>query len=251
MYHLAAYNMALSTTVDTDVPALTDDILTIQNAHFVFSTQMQLMGVIAYSNLLDRIKLASPTMRQLAAPYIRPIGNAVAATTNPNMALYDSNPYILQPFEEIQCQATSLIAASTERFVAGLFLAQGKTPVPQGGWTALRFTSTTAAVANTWTSLSLTWADTLPAGLYAMCLSEHSSATAQLHRWIISNQQQRPGYPSFLNGFSRHPYAIAKGQFGQMGVFRSNDQPRLQVLATGTDSTHTGYLHVTRVGNLS
>lgn len=251
MYHLAAYNMALGVGTDIDVPALTDDILTVQNNHFVLSTQMQLMGGLAYSPLLDRIKLASPSMRQLAAPYMRPIQQGAAGVSNPNMFLMDMNPYILQPFEELQLLATSAIAASTERFVAGLFLAQGKTPVPQGGWTYLRFTSSTACVANSWTSLTLTWADTLPAGLYAMCMSEHTSATAQFHRWIISNQQQRPGYPSFVNSFSRHPYAISKGQFGQMGVFRSNDQPRLQVLATGTDAAHTGYLAVTKIGNLS
>jgi hypothetical protein len=250
MFHLAAYNLALGVGTDIDVPALTDDILTIQNTHFVLSTQMQLMGGLAYSPLLDRIKLASPSMRQLAAPYMRPIQQGAAGVSNPNMFLFDNNPFVLNPYEEIQLLATSAIAASTERFVAGLFLSQGKTPVPMGGWTYLRFTSSVAAVANVWTSVTLTWADTLPAGLYSMCLSEHNSATAQFHRWIISNQQPRPGYPSFVNSFSRHPYAISKGQFGQMGVFRSNDQPRLQVLCTSADATHVGYLAVQRVGNL-
>lgn len=250
MFHLAINTVALGVGTDLDVPALTDDVLSQQNSHFVLAQPLGLMGVMACSALLDRIKLVSPSMRQLATPYIRPINQATVGITNPNIALWNDHPYALNPFEELAVQATSTIGASTERFTMGSWLQYGINPIPSGGWTALRYTSTNAAVANVWTTLALTFADTIPSGVYAMLLSEHFSTNAQYHRWIVSNQVPRPGYPSFANAASRHPYAIAKGQFGLMGVFRSNDLPRLQVLCNGTDATHTGYLHVTRIGSL-
>lgn len=251
MFHICAYNIALPVGSDIDTPALQDDIITIQNNHFILSKPMNLIMAQCYSALMDRAKLASPTMRQIAAPYVRPVQQQSAGTSNPNLAIWNDYPYLLQPFEEIQALLTSNIASSTERAVLAMWLQDQFTPLSTGGWTPLRFTSTGAAVANTWTTVPITFADTIPAGLYQMNVSEHYSATAQFHRWIISNQVWRPGFPSFVATGARHPYAISKGQLGAMGVFRSNDLPRLQVLCTGTDATHTGYLTVTRIGNLS
>ena len=102
MFHLAANTMALGVGTDIDVPALSDDIITIQNSHFILSQQMGLMAAMAYSPLLDRIKLASPSMRQLATPYVRPITQGVVGQTNYNLALWNDSPYLLNPFEEIQ-----------------------------------------------------------------------------------------------------------------------------------------------------
>lgn len=251
MYHLGAYTMALGVGTDIDVPALSDDILTIQNTHFVLSMPMDLIAAQIYSPLMDRAKLASPSMRQIAAPYIRPVFNGLTGPTNPNIWLLDSNPFRIQPFEEIQLLATSTIGAMTERAVGLIWLQMGMEPVPAGNWIPLRFTSTTAAVANTWSTITITFADTLPAGVYAMVLSEVFSTNAQAHRWIISNQTLRPGLPSFINSISRHPYAISKGQFGKMGQFRSNDLPRLQVLCNAADAVHSGYLSVVKIATLN
>lgn len=248
MFHLAAYTTALGVGTDIDVPALSDDILQINNTHFTLMQPYDLIACFAQSPLLDRIKLASPTMRQLAAPFIRPVSQGLVGSTNYNAALWDQNPYRLQPFEEIQLLATSTIGAMTERFFALLFLQMQYTPIPPGGWTPLRFTSTGAAVANAWTTVAITFADTVPSGVYAAVLSECFSTNGQAHRWIFSNQNPRPGFNSFVNAFSRHPYAISKGQFGQLGVFRSNDLPRLQVLCNGADAVHTGYLSVVKLG---
>ena len=251
MFHLGAYFVSVGQTADTDMTAVTDDILTIQNGHFILSRPMGLLAAIAMSATLTRCKLASPSMRQIASPYIRPLNVALLPANNPNMWLLDHNEFMLQPFEEIQAQITSGLAMGNENARVGIWLRWANVPIPQGNIIPLRFTSTTAAVANAWTTLSLTFTDTIPAGVYAAVLSEHFSTTGTFHRWIFSNQEPRPGYVSFAAGSSRLPYAITKGQFGQMGRFRSNDLPRLQVLCNSTDSTHEGYLHVVRVGNLS
>jgi hypothetical protein len=250
VYHLAAYFVALGTTVDTDVPALTDDILTIQNNHFVLQQQMNLIAAAAMSATLTRAKLASPTMRQIASPYIRPVIGAVQPPNNPNMWLLDSNPFSIPPFEEIQNQATSGIAMGTENYTALIWLTQQMEPIVYGNAIPLRITSTGTAVTNAWTSIPITFQDTLPSGVYAMLFSEHFSTNAIAHRWIFSNQIPRPGQLSLASQSSRLPNAVSKGQFGIMGRFRSNDLPRFQVLCNGADAVHTIFAQVVRVGNL-
>src|SRR5262249_19290050 len=113
-----------------------------------------------------------------------------------------------------------------------------------------RFTSTTAAVANKWTTTVLTFQDSVPPGVYAMLWSECQSTNGQAHRWIIPNQLWRPGLPSATALSNRLPYDLYQGIFGTMGVFRSTALPQLQVLANGADAAHEGYLAVTRIGGL-
>lgn len=250
MFHLAGYFVSIGQTVDTDVPAISDDILAIQNSHFVLPQPMQLIAAQAMSVTLSRAKLASPSMRQIASPYVRPIQVALTPGNNTNIMLLDQNPFTVPAWEEIQMQATSALAMGNENMVGLIWLADQITPVPQGNVIPLRWTSTTAAVANAWTTVTVTFADTIPSGVYAVVLSEHQSTTGKAHRIIFSNQMWRPGFPSFTALSQRLPYAMSKGQFGSLGRFRSNDFPRIQVLCNTTDNAHEGYLYVVRVGNL-
>jgi hypothetical protein len=250
MFHLAAYTGSIGTTVDTDIAALTDDILVIQNNHFVLGQPMRLLAAAAMSATILRAKLVSATLRQIASPWIRPIIGAAIPGNNPNVMLLDDNPPTIKPFEELQILGTSGVAM-TEQFTALLWLADSILPKPQSNIYPLRFTSTTAAVANKWTTAALTFADTIPSGVYAAVYSECQSTNAQAHRWIFSNQVYRPGFLSHSALTNRTPYSQQRGTFGTLGVFRSNDLPRLQVLVNGTDASHEGYLWVERVGDLA
>ena len=250
MFHTAAYSLAIPPGSDLDMPAVLDDILTITNNHFVMTANFQLVAAQVYSPLMDRAKISSPTMRQIAPPYLRPVEQKLVGSSNYNMVLWDNNPFNLVPYEEIQLLATSTIGAATEQATGLIWIQQTEMMIPSGGWIPLRFASVGTAVLGRWTTVPVIFADTIPSGVYAMVLSEVFSSNGQAHRWIVSNQNLRPGYPSFVNSFSRHPYAVSKGQFGMMGQFKSNDLPRLQVYCNGVDAVHTGYLHVVRIGSL-
>lgn len=251
MFHLAAYTGLIGQTALTDIAALVDDIWTIQNNHFILSQNVQLMAAAVMSANLQRAKLASPTMRQIAAPYIRPIIGAATPGNNANVFIVDYDPFTLVPYEEIQLQATSSLAMGTEQLTALLWAQYTADPLPMGNPIPLNFTSTTTATANKWTTITYTLTDTLPSGVYTIFGSECQSTNGIAHRWIISNQVPRPGMLSFTALSQRLPYALAKGQLGAWGRFRSNDLPRLQVLCNGADAAHEGQLWVVRTGNLS
>lgn len=249
-YHVCAYTTAIGAVADTDVPALNDDILTIQNTHFVLSKSLWLLASMVLSPTIIRARLTSPTLRQIASIYLRGINAAAIPGNNPYIYFTYGGGTQLRPFEEIQVLGTAA-PGTTERFTALMFLTDGIVQQPIGDLYPVRFTSTGTAVANAWTTIAIATTDVLPSGIYTMCQSEHISTNAIAHRWIISNQTFRPGFPSMTANTNRLPDQIIFDQFGQMGQFRSNDLPRLQVLCNAADASHEGYLWVMRTGNLS
>lgn len=250
-WHTVAYKGTVAATADTDISAVTDGILAIQNSHFILPTSRQLIWARAGSATITRARLASPTLRQVFNPYIRPLDGALQPSANPNVWLLDQNPLTLPWGEEIQYLATSGIGAGGEPTTLTLGLQSSFTPWPAGRVYPARVSSTTAAAAYAWTALALTWADTIPAGVYAMCLSEHNSTTGIAHRWTFSNQIDRPGLLSYANATARHPNAWNYGNLGVMGTFRSNDLPRLEVFCETTDASHDIYAWLVQVGPLS
>lgn len=250
MYHAFAYTLAIGATADTDVPALSDDILTIQNSHFVLSNSLNLFGAIVLSPTILRAKLTSPTLRQIANVYLRGINAVAIPGNNPFFYYAPAGGLKLRPFEEIQVLGTAN-PGTTERFTAVMFAGDQPTQNPIGDVYPVRFTSSGSAVANTWTTVTIATTDVLPSGIYTMVMSENESTNGIAHRWIFSNQLWRPGYPSNTSLTNRNPDMLRSGVFGAMGVFRSNDLPRLQVLCNSTDSTHEGYMWIMRTGNLS
>lgn len=248
MFHLSAYFVSLSTVANTDAPALNDDVLTRINSHFMLSQQMDLILAAAMSATLNRARLNSPTLRVISPQFILPIEAAVKPATRPSLATWLDNPFTLQPNEEISMEATSDIAMGNENFTGLVWLTSGLEPIPPGDVYNTRFTSVTAAVANTWTSLVITFDQGLPPGLWAMVGSELVSTNAQAHRWIFPGQIWRPGGLSKPAVGSQTHQIFYDRRLGIWGRFTNTTLPTLQVLVNGTDNAHTGWMSLVKIG---
>jgi hypothetical protein len=247
MFHTCAYTLALGTTANTDVPALNDDILAISNSHFLPQRDYDLVYASAMAATLNRARIVSPTNRQITLPFIRPAIAAALPPANPNVANYIANPFRIRGLEELAIEATSDIAMGTERCNVILGLSTGYDPPPRGDVFTLRGTSTTAAVANTWTTITMTWADILPAGTYA-CLGLESIATNQVaSRLIFENQVERPGCLGAATLGLQCWESFQKGKLGVWGRFKSTRMPIVQVLNNSTDAVHTIYMDLVRI----
>lgn len=250
MFHLAAYSALIDNTANTDVAALNDQILSVSNGHFLPQRDYSLIFAAVMAATLNRVRIVSPTNRQITLPIIRPIMTAVLPATAPNMADYRKNPFRIRGLEELALEATSGVAMGTERFTALVGLATSMETSPQGDIFTLRGTSTTAAVANAWTDLAITWADTLPAGNYAVVGLEVQSTNAQGARLIFENQTERPGSISITGLGNRTHLMFYKGELGRWGSFRSTRMPTVQVLANAADATHVIHLDIVRISTL-
>lgn len=246
MHHTVANFVAIANTADTDIPALADGILAIANNHFLPQRDYDLLFCYASAVTLDRVKMVSPSNRQVTLPFIRPITAALLPPTDPNMADYRDNPFTLRALEEFAFQGTDTAAGPNNCYVvSGLQTAFD--PMPRGNVFTLRGASTTAAVAATWTTIAVTWQDILPQGLFA-CVGLDVIATNQIAaRLTFENQVERPGAVCSVASGNRNHFMFQKGGLGVWGRFRSTRMPTVEVLNNGTDAVHTVYMDIIRL----
>lgn len=249
MFHLAAYTSSQIGAANQQMAALSDDVLFIQNNNFLLQQDMSLLFAAAMSVTINRVRLNSPTMRLVAPKYIRPHIAAVIPGSNPNVDFEYNAPFILKGLEEITAEFTHGNAMA-ERGTVLIGVADRVTPVPAGPVWPLRVTSTTAAVANAWTTIALTFETQLPAGTYSVIGSEMQSTNAIAHRYIFDNQYYRPGFLSLSALSGRNAFETYEYPFGEWGRFRTTNLPRCQVLCNGADAAHEGYLFVVKLTGL-
>ena len=249
MYHTFANTFLSGPVTLADVPALQDDIITIQNTHWIPQMKMNLFADIVYSPTISEAQLISPTKRQINPVDVRGLNPSAIGAGNPWIFYTPPGGLTLTPFEELQLLAT-ISPGTTEQLTALHFAGDVQTPWPAGDIYPVKFTSVGPAVANKWTTITYGLTNVVPSGIYTMVLSELASAAGICHRWIFSGQYWRPGMLSMPSAVTRMPDVIQQGWLGTMGSFRSTDLPRLQVLCGGADAVFTGYMWLIRTGNL-
>lgn len=245
-FHCCAYTDSIGNVTNDDLPAVNDTILSIQNNHIVPSDDMLLYYAFGAGPNTDRIRIVSPSNRQVTLPFIRPINVAALPANNPNVADYRLNPFAVKGREELAMEGTTN-AVGPSRLTVVIGLGRGLDPVPVGNVFTMRGTSTTAAVANAWTQISMTWADSLPDGDYVAVGIETFSTNQQASRLIVENQYWRPGGVGINALANRTHDMFRKGGLGGMGRFRSIRMPNVEVLANAADASHEVYLDLVRV----
>lgn len=247
MFHLAAFSGSVGTTANTQVPALGDQIITIQNNRFLFQRAVKLFAAYAASTTISRARFVSPSLRQIANPQIRPITRAVGGITDPNIMDLRDIPLTIPGLEEFGMEATTALAMGSETVTGLIWAGNSIVPAPPGEVITVRFTGTTAATANTWTDITMTADDSLSQGEYAIVGGDWVSATAIAFRLILDQQVERPGGLGVASIDRRGPMLNYAGYFGTWGRFRTTALPRFQLLAGAADASHECYLQIVKL----
>lgn len=248
MYHVLAYQGSSHDVTDLDATPVQDDIISISNGHFMPQSDMLLFGFYGGGNILSYVTLNTPTTRQISVPRMVPVSGTILPPTDPNIIDLRQNPLRLRAIEEIQMLNTLGTNASNLPFVNLLFVGDRLEPVPRGDVLTLHGTSTTAAVSLAWTSLSITFDTTIPAGLYAIVGAQVVSTNALAHRFIFKDQIWRPGFLSVNAATARTAWDYYRGGMGQLGTFTTVTYPTMQVLCNGTDASHDVTWEIVRIG---
>ena len=246
MFHLAAYSASIATGVETDLTPVTDGILTIQNAHFLPPFDMNMWFAAAMATNLQRARFNSGTLRIPTTPFIRPIMAGLVPVDPVRFRDYSQDPLVVKGIEELAVLALQN-AAGAQRVTCLVGLGLNRVPQPSGNIITMRGTSTTAAVANAWTQLQVTWQDTIAAGTYAIVGLDHQSANGQGCRLVVLNQYWRPGAISNPGIADRGDVLFRNGDLGEWGRFTANYLPIPEVLCNAADAAHEIYLHFVRV----
>jgi hypothetical protein len=247
MFHLAAYFGAVSTTVNTDLPALTDQVLTISNGHFRLTDSALLVGAQGGASATVDCRLDSPTLRLIGNPYVVPITTLPPSVADPRMMDMSVYPLPLPQREELALQITAGAAGDAFGLI---WLQMGKVPIPPGRVQWIKLTSTTAAVLGIWTPVALVFQTSLPTGYFSVVGSRHESATAIAHRFIFPGQVWRPGWGSNNDPNAMHPNVNWNGAYGEAGRFVNDNPFQMEVLCDGTDNAHSFWVGIVPVGSL-
>jgi hypothetical protein len=195
--------------------------------------------------LLTRARFDSGNIRYYGNPYIRPINNAAIPGTNPNLMMLWDNPFVLPGREEIACQLSNSSGVA-ERETVGIFLLDSYQAAPAGPFWAVRFTGTTAVVANAWSIEPFVLETALPSGSYWMVHMDVQSANGQFARMFFDTQFWRPGL-TMLNSLGNRQVDIWRpGILGTMNQvpFVNDRLPALEILANAADAAFEGYFHI-------
>lgn len=248
MHHLLGLSVAIGQTANTEVTALQDDVIPrTANNRYQLPKDMLLLAAYAGSATITRARLNMSTMRLINPRYIYPVEVGLNPSDVPQLESLVDNPFSIKGFDEVILEATSALACGTEQLSALLWVADNVQQAPVGDVYNCRFTSTTAAVANTWTALSITMETSLPPGQFALVGSDLIGVQGVAHRWLIPNQLYRPG-ALCRTLVANAPHALFAGdQLGEWGRFFNTALPSPQVLCTTTTNSWAGLMRLIKV----
>lgn len=247
MFHLAANFVALTNAANLDVPALNDDVLQVQNGHHIPSKDVNLAAVYAGATTLLRTRINSPKVRQISPSFLSSVNAALLPPTDPNIVDMTDSPFVLRGQEEIVFESTGSAAGPNNHYIISWHQVAFE-PAPRGDIYTIRGTSTTAAVASTWTTVAVAWDIQLPAGRYAVIGGTYFATNAVAFSLIFDNQYWRPGGLGGATPDVRPWTKQIKGGLGKWGEFNTVTLPRVRVLNDSTDATHEFLLDIVRIG---
>jgi hypothetical protein len=249
VFHLAAYFAALGVNAaDSDVAALSDQALTIQNNHFIFPRPLSVIWAYYIAASATRAKIQSPKTRIIADPYIRPIERGSLPGSRPSIADYSNRPIDLNQLDEIRILGSNNLGAATEPSYAFLGLQETFEPAPQGTLTTLRATTVVTTVTRQWTFAALVFDQTLPAGRYAVVGMDAYATNLIAARLAFVAGGWRPGVICSQSVGQTVGDYFRRGNYGLFGRFDSTAQPSVEFLSEGAATNPEVYLDLIKVG---
>lgn len=238
MHHTAAFFLStFANTANTVLPRVLDSYLSPTTNGFLMRENMQVIAACAMSATMLRARLVLPDVRSITTPWLLPVEVGAVPGDNPGVVDWRDNPFAVNYDEELTIEATGG-SACAEDATAAVWLQTMFTPRPAGPIFTLRGSSTTTAVADTWTTLVTTWQDTPQRGRYGIVGLQVQSATARLARLIIQGQEMRPGALSVSAVANMSDKMFLNGGLGMWGIFTPPTMPQVEVLCGTTDSAH-------------
>jgi hypothetical protein len=229
----------------------------------LFAKDVQIVAGYAVGEILSRVLVDTPSLREGVKPYIVPleIQGWDERHTTPNLMVLQPGPWRVAGQEEIVVNAVDVSGMqSMSSTVALLWFADRVEPVPAGQNYWVRYSAKFGLGGDTfpgWFPLKVKYEQRLAIGEYAVVGFEHRGNHIAAARLVFDDQVFRPGTLAvpLTSGQSRatrtHP-AFLDGTFGVYGSFSSYAMPRIEVHLKeypngDAQEEHEGYLRVVRL----
>lgn len=246
MFNVHAFDSSVATSSSAsyvNITPLADQIATVSGNLLYVGALNNLLGAITLSANVQRTKLESPSLLDVAPYAITPYIKSVLPTQYGNIAVDMTNPFKLVTTEALQAYAYQATSGSAARTLSLVFLGSGALAPVTGEIFTARATFTTSATADSWQNAAITFDTVLPAGTYDVVGARVNGSHAKAFRMVFQgNTMLRPGSIASLgqDGFTLP--GQRNGGWGTWGTFDQFTPPTVDHITDGTSETAELYL---------
>jgi len=231
-YAAAATLDAMTAVADPHVRVSGDDI-------WIPSELPMLAGYIAIGAVLTAARIESPTLRELTPIDVAPLDLATEPSTPAAFNDISKNPKAIGGGEALNFKAT--VSAAGRCLGLALLCDAALAPVT-GEIVTVKATNASTLTANAWTNGALTFAQSLPKGIYNVVGMRAQSAGLEAARLVLSGFSWRPGcVGADAYGDLVHP-CFRAGQLGIWGSFPHDIPPTVDFLSISADTSQEVWL---------
>lgn len=226
-YASVAQNAALS-----NLTPVTDPLVTVTaNSRVIFPADYRIGAIQGLIVDGSRMRLNTPSMRNIALPELYPIKITADQGTNPVMIGPIWDRMMIPRNDEVGIDVSRAGAGAGDCYAA-LWVAPQFRPAPNGPVFTMRATASVTLTNGTWVASTLTFDQTLPYGRYAVVGLHVECNDGVFARLTFPGQTQfRPGVPCVeAYGSYTNPQMFRYGAFGLFGEFDSTAQPGMEFL---------------------
>lgn len=246
-FHFAAYTESIAQLTDSDINAVTDDVLQTRNSHLIISDPYDLIARQAMGATLDRLRFGNVALTYRGQPHFYPVTQSATVVARPDIEDLRKRRLRLPINEEITLLGTTNAAGPAD-VVGHLWLARPdwqpiEPPGEEIGW--VRATVVIAAGAEaSWTNLvAITMERDLFNGVYAVCGANVVAANGTAFRFDFrtmhcsDGRKHRPG-GLVQNALGDFPHPLQAEGFGEWGRFSTFELPSIQILDDTAGGTY-------------
>jgi hypothetical protein len=250
MFHLAAFRGSVTNgTTNTAIAGVPDQAMTRDaSGNFLAPPQSSIRFAAAGGINLQRERINTPSLREVALPYIDPVNQTLAVPSPPNLADFGPVGIIPRAVDSISVEATHSDAAPQVMYAMVLFQF-GRQEQQAGKEYRTRFTATITGSAGTWQSGGITLDQVLPAGIYQVTGLDVFGTNLLGARLIFPGAAYRPGILA-RNAVNSVPHpAFTDGRLGVYGEFNSAFMPQLEIYVEAANTAQEGYMDLVKIGD--
>lgn len=234
MQHIAAYAESIDPGgALVNIAGVIDDSLLVTGDDVRVPVQLPFMlGAAALISATAPIQaqFQSPSLRQVANIDIEPAALGLVFADPAEIAMHPDNPLPLRGDEALNFLANTN-PAGAEVHYGLVWLGDGPVQPVHGDIFSVRTTASLTAVATSWVTSELTFAQDLPVGNYQVVGMRCRAAGGVAARLNFRGDAFRPGVPAVAAINDVIGSQFRYGKMGVMGTFHTNTPPQLEVLA--------------------
>lgn len=248
-FHLAAFFGSLTNNTTSNVPVVTDNVLTNTSSNtFATPKPAKLVGMYSAGANITDAQLNTPSLRYVGLPFVGVLNTALVVPSPPNVAWWGQNGPTIPEVDGIQV-AHTLGGAGPENESSLIWLNYGYKPIGGGPNYRLKFTGTITAVTGAWAGGAMTATSVLPQGTYDVVGMDVIGTNLLAARLVFPGSFFRPGVLCRNTLAAIPDDSMTDQRLGCFGTFKSINLPNLEILSTGANTAQTIYLDLQRTGD--